>query len=77
MNLKAILGTTFLSVLAALVVYDLVVKSAIAKVMNKYDNTFDPSASAIQPKMKIVKSEKIEPKNSHLENLLHGREIAA
>jgi hypothetical protein len=44
MNFKAIFGPVFFSVLAALILYDLVIKSAIAAVMpgNKYDNTYDP-----------------------------------
>jgi hypothetical protein len=41
MNIGRIFGTTFFSVLAALILYDAFVKSAVSGVL-KYDNTFDP-----------------------------------
>lgn len=47
MNIQKIFGATFFSVLAALVLYDLVGKGMIAKVTgNSYDDTFNPNGNA-------------------------------
>lgn len=48
MNFKAIFGPVFFSVLAALILYDLLVKGLVGKVFTKnaYDNTFDPAGDA-------------------------------
>lgn len=41
LNLGAIFGTTFFSVIAALIIYDMVVKGLLANLnIGKYDNTF-------------------------------------
>lgn len=41
MSIKSIFGATFVSVIAALVIYDLVVKGLVAKIANQFDDTFD------------------------------------
>lgn len=43
MNVSKIFGATFFSVLAALVLYDLVGKGLLSKIgVSSYDDTFDP-----------------------------------
>lgn len=41
MSIKSIFGSVFFSALAALIIYDLVVKGLVEKVRNQYDDTFD------------------------------------
>ncbi len=53
MSFKGIFGATFFSVLAALIIYDLVVKGVVAG-FNKYDNTFDPSGESIKQLRKLA-----------------------
>ena len=43
MNIGKIFGATFFSVLAALIVYDMAVKGVVGGLLNKYDDTFEPS----------------------------------
>lgn len=69
MKLGSIFGPVFFSVVAALVLYDLVIKSAIAAIMpNKYDNTFDPSGSL---NVKHIEAKRIQSED-HLQRLLKG-----
>lgn len=57
MNVKGIFGATFMSCLAALIIYDLVVKGVVASFSsNKYDNTFDPSGESVKQLRKLADS---------------------
>lgn len=67
MNIKAIFGATFFSVLAALILYDLVVKGIVSQISNKYDNTYDPRGS----KKNFANSRE---QKSHLQRLISGDE---
>lgn len=43
MSIKSIFGSVFISCLAALILYDMLVKGFIAKTgLSPYDNTFEP-----------------------------------
>jgi hypothetical protein len=63
MKLSGIFGATFVSVLAALIIYDLLVKGLVAGFMpsNKYDNTFNPEGeidslrNAIENENRLIK----------------------
>ena len=64
MNLKAIFGPVFLSVIAALVLYDLIIKGLVGKFMpkNTYDNTFDPTGDRIDANRAAIER-RIESEN--------------
>lgn len=76
MSFKGIFGATFFSVLAALVLYDLVIKGVVSGLMpNKYDNTYDPMKIMSTGKKSVKNFSNETERRKHLQDLIEGKEI--